>query len=113
RLDRGAEGKTREHERRIPESLLDVRSDAEQVFGFAPAFVMHALGGADAAEVGAQRHVAQLDEGSRESLHDLVVVRPSVERVRMGDERRAARCTRGTLEDRLEDRKSVVEGKGV
>src|SRR5437867_4621969 len=83
--------------------------DAEQILGFAPAFVVHALGGADAAEVGAQRHVAELEEGSRESLHDLVVERPAVERVRMGDERRAARCTCRTLDDGLDPARRTVD----
>ena len=47
---------------RSPRSFPACCDDAQQVFGLAAAFVVLALGGADAAEVRPQRDVAQLDE---------------------------------------------------
>jgi hypothetical protein len=65
--------------------------DAPTGLRFSPAFVVLALGSAGAAEVRTKRDVAQLDEGLRQSLHDLVVERAAVEGMRVSDQSHAAR----------------------
>src|SRR6267154_302089 len=109
RLDRRPERESRENERQRAKAFLGVLGDAEQVFGLSAAFVVLAFRFADAAEIGPQRNVAQLDEGFRESLHDLVVERPAVERMRMSDDRRASERGFGAIYDRLDPARASVD----
>ena len=69
-----------------------------QVLELASALIVHALGLADAAEIRPPGLVAQVDEGARKRLHDLVVKRAAEERVRVRDERDAARGAFGTVD---------------
>ena len=85
----------------LAECFFRVGDNAKHVLGFTNAFVVPALGRADSAEIGAQRHVAELDESLRKSLYDLIVERAAVERVRMRDERRTA-SVRRPVYDRLD-----------
>ncbi len=78
-----------------------MRGDPHKILGLAAALVMLALGLAHAAEVGTQRGVAELDEGARERLRDLVVQRAAVERMRVRDERHAAQRPGGVVDYRL------------
>src|SRR5687767_10837956 len=65
---------------------LDGIEHSFEIFELAAALVVHALGLADAAEVWPPGLVAELDEGARERLHDLVIERAAEQRVRMRDE---------------------------
>src|SRR5712672_1528598 len=109
RLDRSPERESRQNERQRAKAFPGVLGDAEQVFGLSAAFVVLAFRFADAAEIGPQRNVTQLDEGFRESLHDLVVERPAVERVRVSDERDAPLHGSGTIYDRLDPARASVD----
>jgi hypothetical protein len=97
-------GKTRLHERAEREScehdgersvgseaLLRVGKRRARVVGLARAVVKAAFGAADTAEVEADADVAQRKERLRERLRDLVVERSALLRMRVRDQRDAAR----------------------
>ena len=73
----------------LAEARARVRERRERVVGLADAVVERARRTADAAEIEAHRGVAQRDERLGERLHDLVVERAALLRMRMRDERDA------------------------
>ena len=75
-------------------SALRVRERRERVGGLADAVVERASRLADAAEIEAHAGVAQREERLGERLRDLVVERAALQRMRMRDERDAARRVR-------------------
>ncbi len=101
RLNGRAERESRQDER-LAERFSRVGDNAKHVLGFTNAFVVPALGRADSAEIGAQRHVAELGKGPGKSLHDLVVERAAVKRMGMSDQSRASRCVGGTVDHRFD-----------
>ena len=65
--------------------------NGEEILDLAAALVVRAFARADAAEVRPPGRVAEVDEGARQRLHHLVVERAAVQRMRVRDERDAAR----------------------
>ncbi|MCY1543212.1 hypothetical protein D9M68_790180 [compost metagenome] len=97
RADKAAEGEAAQRQRqrgglRRPRGLLaHPRGYGQQVVLLGDAVVMLAGGRADAAEVGAHGGIAQLHEGARQRLRDLVVLGAAEQRMRVGNQRQAAR----------------------
>jgi hypothetical protein len=91
RLAVGAEGEAGQRHRQVAAAALGVFEHGQQVVGFAAAFVMDALGAADATEIRAEGGVAEADEGARQRVGDLVGIGAAAHRVRMGDQGDAAR----------------------
>ncbi len=91
RLHERAEREAGQHDRDLAEALSRMRERRERVRGLAYAVVERALGFADTAKVEAHAGIAKREEGLGERLHDLVLERAALLRVRMGDERNPAR----------------------
>ena len=94
---------TAQHDGQLAEARDGVIDHRDQVVGLALAVVVLAFGVADAAEVGAQRDVAEFGEGARQRLGHLVVERAAVDGVGMRHQRDAARCVDiGMVDDDLD-----------
>ncbi len=74
----------------------------QRIIGFAGAVVECAGASADAAKIESDAGVAQRRESLRQRLHDLVVHRPALQRMRVRDQRNAARRLLGQIERELE-----------
>ena len=99
RLAVGAEGKPGERHRQIAAATLGVFEHGEQVVGFTAAFIVLAFGAANATEIRAKRGVAETDKRAGQCVGDLVGVGATTNRVRMGDQRDAARRVRAFHDD--------------
>ena len=96
-----AEGESSEHRRRRRdgrELLLGECQRGERIVGLADAVIECTFAVARAAEVETHACVAERDEGLGERLCDLVVQRPALQRMRMRDQRNAARRGIGHVE---------------
>ena len=74
----------------------------KRIVDLAAAFVPGAFGGADAAEVEAHAGPAEVEAGARDRLHDLVVERAAELRMRVADDRQAARRVRRPVDRALD-----------
>ncbi len=91
RLHEGSEREACERNRQLAEAGARMRERSERVVGLADAFVERAFRGSDTTKIETRRDVVHRKERLREGLRDLVVERAALQRMRMRDERDAAR----------------------
>ena len=111
RLHEGAERETGQGHGQARIQAAHVFIQQLHVVRLAHAMVMHAFGGAHAAEVDARHHVAEGDKRARQGLRDLVIHRAAVQRVRMGNEGDAARGVCREIEQAFHAARMAGEGK--
>ena len=96
-----------------PKRVPRVRERGQRIVGLTRAVVERALGLADAAEIETHGCVAQSEKRLRERLRDLVVERAALQRMRMGDERNAARRLRRRVDDDLQRAGGAVDDEAL
>ncbi len=88
-----------------------VLRERQEIVDFATALVEHAVARTDSAEIQSQRTVRRCKKSFRQRLHNFVVERASIQRMRMRDQRHAAARRAGIVGDHLQPASGTVNRK--
>src|SRR5262245_33201774 len=98
RLNKAAEGKSREHHWKIIKPLFEISGDGKHVLCFPVPFVILAARGAYAAKIRPYRDILQREESLRERRYYLIVLGAALYRVRVSNKGDPASSAPGVVD---------------